>query len=126
LALGIASLAFVLDFIPYVGPFFAFIINAIVVLVVSPKWLSLLLSLIIFLTGQGVEQLVAATMASVQFSIPFIVAIALVIFGGVVAGVPGSYSEYLLVPILSICGVSRKRYDCRCGFWAKENWYGTE
>jgi len=59
--------------------FFAFIINAIVVLVVSPKWLSLLLSLIIFLTGQGVEQLVAATMASVQFSIPFIVAIALVI-----------------------------------------------
>jgi len=49
------------------------------------------------LTGQGVEQLVAATMASVQFSIPFIVAIALVIFGGVVAGVPGSYSEYLLV-----------------------------
>jgi len=44
LALGIASLAFVLDFIPYVGPFFAFIINAIVVLVVSPKWLSLLLS----------------------------------------------------------------------------------
>jgi len=28
-------------------------------------------------------------MASVQFSIPFIVAIALVIFGGVVAGVPG-------------------------------------
>jgi len=46
---------------------------------VSPKWLSLLLSLIIFLTGQGVEQLVAATMASVQFSI----------FGGVVAGVPG-------------------------------------
>jgi len=37
----------------------------------------------------------------------------------VVAGVPGSYSEYLLVPILSICGVSRKRYDCRCGFWAK-------
>ena len=89
LALGIASLAFVLDFIPYVGSFFAFIINAIVVLVVSPKWLSLLLSLIIFLTGQGVEQLVAAIMASVQFSIPFIVAIALVIFGGVVAGVPG-------------------------------------
>ncbi|HAR40013.1 MAG TPA: AI-2E family transporter [Coprothermobacter sp.] len=89
LALGIASLAFVLDFIPYVGPFFAFIINAVVVLVVSPKWLSLLFSLVIFLTGQGVEQLVAATMASVQFSIPFIVAIALVIFGGVVAGVPG-------------------------------------
>jgi len=48
LALGIASLAFVLDFIPYVGPFFAFIINAVVVLVVSPKWLSLFLSLVIF------------------------------------------------------------------------------
>ncbi|HHY43598.1 MAG TPA: AI-2E family transporter [Coprothermobacter sp.] len=89
LGLGIASLGFVLDFIPYVGPFFAFIINAIVVLVVSPKWLSLFLSLVIFLVGQGLEQVVAAAMASVQFSIPFVIAIMLVIFGGVVAGVPG-------------------------------------
>jgi len=65
-------------------------------------------------------------MASVQFSIPFIVAIALVIFGGVVAGVPGLILGVPIGAILSICGVSRKRYDCRCGFWAKENWYGTE
>ncbi|WP_018963091.1 AI-2E family transporter [Coprothermobacter platensis] len=89
MALGIASLGFTLDFIPYVGPFFAFVINAVVVLVASPSWLRLLFSLIVFLLGQGIEQLVGATMASMQFSIPFIVAIFLVIFGGVIAGVPG-------------------------------------
>jgi predicted PurR-regulated permease PerM len=89
MALGIASIGFTLDFIPYVGPFVAFIINAVVVLVVSPSWLRLLFSLIVFLIGQGVEQIVGATMASVQFSIPFIIAVFLVVFGGIVAGVPG-------------------------------------
>lgn len=88
-ALGLASLAFVLDFVPYLGPFVAFVINGAVVLVMGFGWARLLFSLVMFIIGQGAEQLVAASLASIQFSIPLLLALLIVLLGGSVAGVPG-------------------------------------